>query len=123
MYFPLHIDTKSMDLIILYLWGSNLEFAEYWCILSLTICFNLKEQCRPDEMQQLAYCISSGYSLFAKVLVYGVSKIRRFNTAKTNSLKQPNFRSTLSIIIVSQHSLHTMCRSREGTGGPDPIPP
>ena len=64
MDFPIHIDTVSMDLSILYFKWSHVKILLYF---SLNIVFILTISADPNEMPQRG--ISSGSSLFAKVPV------------------------------------------------------
>ena len=64
MYSPLHFETISMGLPIVYFKGSKVEFSTLLCNHVPEDCFNLSLQCRPCS-------ISSGSSLFAKVLGEG----------------------------------------------------
>ena len=59
MGFPIHIDTVSMGLPIVFFKGSQ----EDLCISVAEGCLNLANGADPDGMQQC--CISSGSSLFA----------------------------------------------------------
>ena len=54
--FPIHIDTISMGLPIVYFKGSQVDFSKLhvWCIFVPEGCFNLSKQCRPDKMQHYA---------------------------------------------------------------------
>ena len=44
MDFPIHIDTISMGLPILYLKGSKVEISKIWCISVAEGCFNPSKQ-------------------------------------------------------------------------------
>ena len=51
MNFPVHIDTISMDLLILYLWESQGQISKFLYIsLSLKIAYILANSADPDEM-------------------------------------------------------------------------
>ena len=50
----MYIDTISMGLPIVYFEGSQVEFSELMSISVPEDCFNLSEQCRPDEMRHSA---------------------------------------------------------------------
>ena len=50
MDFPIHIDTISMELSILCVWGSQVEFTKLWCISVLI----LANSADPDDMQHYA---------------------------------------------------------------------
>ena len=65
---PLYSDgfSPSMGLPIVYFKGSQIDFSKLLCISVPEGSFNLWEQCRP--MNVALCCISSGFSLFAKVL-------------------------------------------------------
>ena len=47
MDFPIHLDTISMGLPIVYFKGSRVEFSRLWCISVPEGCLTLKKQCRP----------------------------------------------------------------------------
>ena len=69
--FPIYvyIDTKSKGLPILYFKGSQVDASKLWCISVPEDRFNLCKQCR--------CCISSCFSLFAKVPVWEGGRIQR----------------------------------------------
>ena len=70
MDYPIHIDTISMELSILYFKGSHVKISIKCCMSVPEDCFYLGKQCRPGS--NATFCsISSGSSLFAKVTIYG----------------------------------------------------
>ena len=48
--FPIHIDSISIDLSILYLWGSKIEILHFNIFLSMKIYFILANSADPDKM-------------------------------------------------------------------------
>ena len=72
MDFPIHIETMSMGLPIVYFKESQLNFSKLSGYISVTeVCLNLSKQCRPRWNAALC-CISSVSSLFAKVPTLGL---------------------------------------------------
>ena len=47
MGFPIHIDTRDMELSIVHFKGSHVEFSKLFCISVPEGCFNLSKQCKP----------------------------------------------------------------------------
>ena len=54
MDFPIHIDTISLGLPIMFFKGSQVDVSKLYCISVPEGCFNLSKQCRPYEMQHNA---------------------------------------------------------------------
>ena len=52
MDFPIHIDTISMGLPIVYFKGSQVEFSILWCIFVPEDHFNLASSAEADEICQ-----------------------------------------------------------------------
>ena len=65
MDYPIHIDTISMELSILYFKGLSVKISKNYAFLSLKIVFILANSADHDEMPH-----KSGSTLFAKVAVY-----------------------------------------------------
>ena len=70
----MHIDTINMELPIMYIKGSQVNFLNYDVFQSLKIVLILASSADPDEMQRN---ISSGSALFAKGPLLGISSIQR----------------------------------------------
>ena len=84
MDFPIHNDTITMGLPILYFKGSQVEVSKLWCISVPEGCKNLLNSADPDEMQHHAVCQSThlGASIIQSVKIKRNISLKSENVGK-----------------------------------------